>query len=211
MKKLFALLSLGLIVIISGCAEQSAEKLKDRAKAEEQANRDVNNENIDQRSQALEDELQRRFRFFSGVNHTYEGTMISNQTAFVVKIDLSPSLFPPRVSRPRSLEEVQFDLNNLSLHAVVNFIDKKSLTGIGGCTFASIKPDLRRGVIFLISDECPQTFYLELKDEALNESSEALASRLYAGELSRVDSFRVKAKSKHLTQERNFFVKIEAN
>jgi hypothetical protein len=158
---------------------------KARAEGRAQALEDVKaqNDNLNKRAQSMEEELAQRHKFFQGTSGTYSGKAYGpNGNPFMTKITLTPSLPPyPSNGRVRTVEEVTHDLNNLYFNAEVLDTDVAG-TIAAGCIFKAVRPDLKKGTIHLVSEDCRKTYHFAVSD-LTEEKSDAVAARLVNGSL----------------------------
>lgn len=193
-----------LLVAVSGCGTGD-DRLREKARIEgaEAAETQVNAEtrSRDERVRQMEIDLERRHRFFDAITGNYEGIMLTPEgTDFGVRFAFSPSLPRyPRSGRPRSIEELTFDLNNLYVNAhVVEWSkprdgDRPDMPEIAfGCVYEQIRPDIKRGRIVLSSSQCKATYTLYIsyrgskgKRQAV---AQALASKVAKGNLTSISA-----------------------
>ncbi len=153
---------------------ESQQSAQNQAKAE--------NERLEKWAEQMEADLDRRHSFFEALTGVYEGTDVSGNSSWSVRVIFSPS-FPryPNSDRPRTIEELSYELNNLYLNAQV--VTWSPLKGgddavpefAAGCVFESIRPDLRLGRMFLASENCKSTFGFYLSE--LDENGEIISSK----------------------------------
>jgi hypothetical protein len=190
----------------------SSDATKDRARAERGAETDIENENLAKKSKMMEEDLKRRYRFFSGVENHYEGKFLIGKDQYQLKMTLVPTLRIVNSDRVRTLEEIQDDLNNLAFTVQTATWYVKDNVGISGCVFEKSKPDLATGVLHLASETCPNRFIVTLttlstKSEDRLNTSAILARDLLNGNTDFADYLHVEASSKYNPQGWNALIK----
>jgi len=163
-----------LLVFMAGCNEGD-ERLKEIAslEGEESARKQVGveNENIRKWSSEMEQDLERRQRFFTALKGTFEGVLKSGNQEFRMRVKLFPSIPPYQSDRVRRIDEVTFDLVNLYFNIQVLYWDSTDNLASAGCRFENVRPDLENGQINLASENCPNFFSFNITDIPLNEET----------------------------------------
>lgn len=202
MKYIKRMLVAGLVLqaFAVGCNEGN-ERLLEQARLEgQQAAREgveAENENLRRRAAQMEEDLERRHRFFEAISGLYEGILTSpSGDRYSIRITFSPSLPRyPESNRARTLEELSFELNELHLNAhVVEWLTmqwEEPTDLASGCAFEGIRPDLIKGTIFLVSRDCEKSYTLYLSE--LDPATRAVVAQEYPVDLSRSLASRVVA------------------
>lgn len=202
-----------LLTGLSACDQKgSLESTKERARAEEEAGRDVENS----KAREMEAELTKRERFLEVVSGTYKGTMKTKTREFAVKAVLEPSLPIYHGSRVRTPDEIAHDFANLHLNVLIvhwKATDPEE-TGIG-CPPKVAKPDLETGQVTVTSEDCTVLYKLSLGDQPTSASSpgtvkaqsQSIASKILSGALDRVEALTIKMQSTSIATEYTFTVK----
>ena len=188
-------------ITILGCAEQSLDKYKERAQAEEEAGRDVENENLARRARAMELDLRKRYKFYTSISNDYQGQFKINKNSYMLRIIFLPTLHILETERVRSLEEIQDDLSNLFLNAEVRVWSEESNIGVNTCVFEKIKPDMNNGWVQLMSSSCSNRFLIKLTENNIslqnrNVTSANLARAILNNEQTTIDYLQVEASSR---------------
>ncbi len=154
-----ALVSLAMVFIFTGCAQpQDDSRLRDRSKVEA----DAQAEATDKRARELEAGLSIQQRFFQGVSGLYLGKIKSpNGTILSVRFLVTATIPVYTGTRVRNVDEITYDLNNLSLNIDQN-TSWNGEAGVG-CNYSLIKPRSDEGLIYA-ANECPVRFSLSLLD-----------------------------------------------
>jgi hypothetical protein len=153
-----------IVPLVVGCSQGGDDRFKEKAQIESdsitQAERDAQNA----RAAQMEGDLARRQNFFQTVKGTFEGSFQTELGEFQVRILLVPSLNPMRLERPRLPEEVASDLNNLHFNAQMQMWASGNPGSAGGCRVENIRPDLKTGIINIVSASCPNVYFLAISN-----------------------------------------------
>lgn len=159
---------LGAVSLLGGCG-QGDERLKERAGIEGEISAqkaiEVENLNRSARAKEMEDDLQRRHRFYQALKGIYEG-QFTDETGgrWNIRFTFVPSLPPYKTDRVRAIEEIVADINNLYLNVqVVQWSSTQS--SAAGCKSENIRPDIERGEISIATSSCPVLYTLSLAIE----------------------------------------------
>ncbi|MBK9294513.1 MAG: hypothetical protein IPM57_08720 [Oligoflexia bacterium] len=192
--KIFLILTC--LVSFAACDQKgSVEGTHQRSKAEEETKIDLQNENLKSKSEKMELDLQNRNRFYKGVSGEFTGAFSVNNSSFKILVSMNPSIHVMEPNRVRSLEEIQDDLNNLSLISQVSVTDAKDNVGIGGCVYDKTKADINTGKIQFASSECPLRYVISLSNN-VNQSKD-LSLKLFSGEETKIQTLHLQAYSKY--------------
>lgn len=203
-------LSCALLVLSTGC-DQGNERLDEKARIEGrasgEANVEVQNHNLATRAASMEADLTIRRRFIESVTGTYEGTLVDSQGRNVSTRMTVTSSFPryPVGDRPRTVEELTYELSNLHLNIqIVEWFP----TGSGstdpemafGCIFENVRPNMTDGTLSMMSEACRGSYILsaitsdttddEIRtSEDRTETSRRIASEVLNGSRLTIDGF----------------------
>lgn len=201
MKKLTFLVTA--LLILTACDQKgSTESTKERAKAEQEAGTDVNNNNLAKKAEKMEEDLRKRYRFFAAIDYNYEGRFMIGKNNYKLKITLVPTLRLVETGRVRTLEEIQDDFNNLMLIAKTAVWDADNNRGIDGCVFDKVSPGYVNGNIELASSICANSFSIKLTVPGTAKQDRALVARkladaLFDGTESVIEYLHVDVSSKY--------------
>jgi hypothetical protein len=163
---------LSLILGLSiGCADQSVEKFRERAEAEQQGANKVENENLASKASSMERDLTARHRFYSAIEGVYEGELIAEGEVFRMKMTFVRSLPPYTELRVRQLSEIENDLSNLFFHIQVLQWFPEDPTSVVSCRVSGIKPNMDDGALKIASPDCPNLYVVYLAEETAAKSS----------------------------------------
>lgn len=187
---LIAILAAGL----AACDQKSSpDGTKERARAEQEAGREVENNNQAAKAERMELELKKRHLFYAAVQGQYEGNVQVGKDSYRIKLTLSRSIAPYTGDRVRQLSEIEADLNNLSFNAqVVQWHAADPETAVG-CRVGQIRPELDRGVLVMTSSDCPNLYKVYISQggarafEGKEGKAETLAAAIKAETVGRID------------------------
>lgn len=171
------------IILLALCALASCSKddkrMKERASVEgESSSRSqirVENENLSNRAEQMERDLQRRHRFYQAIKGTYEGQIVARSETYGIRVTFTPSLAPMAHSRVRQLEEIASDLNNLTLNAQILQWDARNEATAIGCRVSSIRPDIEKGTVAISAESCPNLYLISVTEREQRGTSDEMA------------------------------------
>lgn len=204
-------LTLGLFALLalSACDGKSRDGTVERATAEQEAARDVDNKNLRQKSEQLESYLAAQHKLYGAVEGEYEGTVMVNRSAAKIRLTLTRSIQEYKGGRTRQLTEIETDINNLRFNVQARQWHPKYPGSAVGCNYAQVKPDYNQGFIELqpanANSECKLTYRIFLNKGGLPDSelrdmdpasprwsdvrgiARGLSGQLNSGELTQID------------------------
>ncbi|GIL17065.1 MAG: hypothetical protein BroJett040_08160 [Oligoflexia bacterium] len=194
MKLKIIITSLCLAALI-GCDQKgTTDSTRERAKAEQEANNDVENLNLAQKARKMESDLSDRHYFYSALEGQYLGKVKVENEFYNIKFNLVKSLPQYKGDRVRQLSEIENDLNNLFFHIQVIQWHPADMASAVGCRVSQIRPDMANGVLAIASSECVNLYTINLSDlladinSDLNEKARSVAEKLINKEISRVEA-----------------------
>ncbi len=178
---------------LAACTD-TQEKVTETAKAQSEISAikqvEAENNNLRERAQEMEQDLNSRHRFFQALKGRFEGSFTTTMGTLNLRVTLIPSLSPYHNAnqRPvRRLEEIAYDLNSLTFTAqIVQWNPHNSLSMVS-CRVEGIKPDLRQGEIIVSGVGCDKNvFFFKVASDELDSyhdsnTSEILTRRLLDG------------------------------
>ena len=160
MSKIVSGLLVGSVIVLGGC--QGDERLSQVSTLQTEAQLQAENENLAKKSKVMEEDLEKRHRFYQALKGKYEGSFQSEIGPINFRITFSPSLPPYKTDRVRQLEEVSSDLNNLYLNVQVIQWNPSSQTSAVGCRVSQVRPDIMNGEIIIASESCSNLYRLRI-------------------------------------------------
>lgn len=169
---------LGLLVL-AGCDGKSVDGTKERASAESEASRDVENTNQGKKAEKMEADLTARHRYYGAIEGKFEGEVSVQGEPYKMRVTLLRSIPPYTGERVRQLSEIESDLNGLYYNVHIVQWDPADTNTAVGCRVSQVRPNFKRGIISINSSECPSayTFYLSKEGKA-EGTSEGQASEI---------------------------------
>lgn len=155
-----------------GCADQSVEKFRERAEAEQEGANKVVNENLASKASSMERDLTARHRFYSAIEGVYEGELIADGEVFRMKMTFVRSLPPYTEARVRQLSEIENELSNLFFHIQILQWFPEDPTSVVSCRVSGIKPNMDEGALKIASPDCPNLYVVFLADETATKNSQ---------------------------------------
>lgn len=148
-----------------GCADQSLENFKERAKAEQEGSNKAENENLEKKARAMEADLTRRHTFYSALEGEYEGALNIGQDSYKIKFTFARSIPPYTDNRTRQLSEIENDLNNLFFYMQIVQWHPNDQSAAVGCRVSGIRPNMTDGTLTVASTDCPNLYSILLSDK----------------------------------------------
>lgn len=180
-------------LITSACDQKSSpDKAKERASAEGEAQKEIENKNLAQKAMIMESELQNRHIFYSALEGEYEGTIKIGNDNFKMKMIFARSILPYTGTRVRQLSEIELDLNSLFFYTKIVQWHPSDQTTAVGCQINGSRPNMDLGSMTLSSNDCPNFYQISFSengifDEKLNsEKSKDLALKIKTNQLANI-------------------------
>lgn len=212
MKKilLFAFTILSLVSCSKGGDDRLAEQENIRSK--EQIN--AQNENQKEWAEKMEKDLNERKYFIKAVEGTFSGDLTVDDLDFVIKAELSSSIPISFSDRIRTLDEINYELENLAINLHIKLENPRVSNSAVSCTIEGYKPDIEKGLIKIISESCKNIFKLRLSDDLVSTDrivvgnrARVLARSARLNEISQVDILSGIFESSVSTKEYQFKLK----
>ena len=187
------MMSLVLITGLLACDQKgSMDSTKERAKAEEEAGKEVENKNLGQKAQKMEADLAIRHNYYKAVEGEYEGSLNIGTDTYKIKFTLARSIPPYTDPRVRELSEIENDLNNLFFHMQVVQWHPADEASAVGCRISGIRPDLVNGSLIAASADCPNLYSVFISEGGTqpltkkDSKAKALAQKISSMQVSSV-------------------------
>jgi hypothetical protein len=186
---------------LAACDKKDSSGTESHGEKNRQGEIDADNRNLAERAKLAEADLRRRYRFYKGIANDYVGSFQINDNQYKMKMTFTPTLHVIDTDRVRTLEEIQYDLDNLYLNAQVVVWDVPNSIGTSGCVFEKVRPDITSGEVQLIANECPNRFVVTLTVPGTDKKdrrnvSKALADSLLEGTDTEVENLHSEVHSK---------------
>ena len=153
------------------------------------------NENQKMWAEKMEEDLNKRKRFIQAIEGDFFGEVDVQNISFDINarfVSSIPIAFPSRV---RTLDEINFELQNLNLNLFVKLENPRVPNSAVTCVVEGYRPDVNKGVINIITESCKNSFHLSISDSTLDvrsdearlKDSRSLAAQVTSGSVSRVE------------------------
>lgn len=180
-------------LVTSACDQKSSpDKAKERASAEGEAQKEVENKNQAQKAMGMESELANRHIFYSALEGEYEGKIKIGNDNFNIKMIFARSILPYTGTRVRQLSEIELDLNNLFFYTKIVQWHPSDQTTAVGCQINGSRPNMDLGNMTLSSNDCSNFYQISFSedgifDEKLNsEKSKNLSLKIKNNQLTNI-------------------------
>lgn len=208
MKKLFLILPL---IFLFGCSKGGDERLAEQADIQAREQFQAQNENQRMWAEKMEEDLNRRKRFIQAIEGEFYGEVEVQEIPFNINARFVSSIPIEFSSRVRTLEEINFELQNLNLNLFVKLENPRVTNSAVTCVVEGYRPDVKKGLINLITESCKNTFHLSISEslKAVSEDqrladSRALAAQVTEGSLDRIDNIQGVFESSTSSQKYKF-------
>lgn len=152
--------ALATLALFSACDTKSKDGTIERATAEQEAIRDVENNNQAKKAEKMEADLAARHRFYAAAEGKFEGDIDVDGDEYKMRVNLVRSIPPYKGERVRQLSEIESDLNNLYFNVQIVQWDGADTNTAVGCRLTQVRPNFSRGFITINSSECPSAYTL---------------------------------------------------
>lgn len=154
-----SILSLMLLVFVISSCSDGEEGLKEQTLIQTSEEIRAQNENQERWAAKLEKDLKIRRSFIDAIEGEFEGSFFLRNSNFKVRMVITPTIPGYTVDRTRTLPELEYELQNLGINVhVVQWNPNTELSGVS-CILEGIKPNVERGVIDLITENCKKNTY----------------------------------------------------
>jgi hypothetical protein len=160
-----------LSLIINACSlPQELDPHRDTNGSKTRIEQDWNSDHINQRTNEIEKDLNRKHALYSFLEGTYEGILNTDRGSFQVRLILIPSISKIKTERSRTQDELIHDINALSMNTQILQWRPDSPESAIGCMISQIRPDFNRLSIAIASETCPSlyNFNFSIVNEDLN-------------------------------------------
>jgi hypothetical protein len=209
MRKKDMYLGLMMALALPGCGA-NVDGTKERATAEQEAARDVENKNLRSRAEQLESYLGVQHKLYGAIEGEFEGTVMVNGEAAKLRMVLTRSIQEYLGNRTRLLSEIEGDINGLRFNVIAQQWHPRFPGSTVGCSYALVRPNFNQGQLGLqpasANSECRLTYKILLsageksqevalptpadnsKWGELHELARGLGARLNSGDYRRVEA-----------------------
>jgi hypothetical protein len=175
MKSILIILSITLTLV--SCSKGGDDRLakQENIRSTEQLN--AQNQNQREWAQKMEKDLNKRKFFIEAIEGTYLGDLTVDEIDFTIKAELSSSIPISFSDRTRTLDEINYELENLAINLHVKLENPRVSNSAVSCTIEGYKPDIEKGLIKIISESCKNIFKFMVSDDLLLIDRDTILSR----------------------------------
>jgi hypothetical protein len=188
------ILSLMAILSFVSCSKNGDDRIaaQEDIRAREQV--EAQNQNQNEWARKLEKDLNERKSFIKAIEGIFSGELAVGDMDFFIKAEMISSLPIVFSDRNRTLNEINYELENLALNLQVKLENPRVPNSAVSCTVEGYKPDIKKGLIKIISESCKNIFQLLLSDDlslddqsSINSRAEVLAESARLNEIAQID------------------------
>lgn len=193
-----------LLLSLVACSD-GEEALKEQTGIQTKEEINAQNQNLQEWAEKLEVDLDKRRSFINAVEGEFEGEFSVKESTYMIRLLITPTIPDYDVDRTRTLAELEYELQNLNLNIQIMQWNPNSQLSAVGCVLQNIKPDLKKGIMNLISEGCSNTYQLFLSDEPSDQQnfddqeimaqSRDLANQIKDGVINYIQDFKGKLRS----------------
>lgn len=163
MKKI--ILSLALVSLVA-CSKSGDERLAKQADIQVQEEIRAQNQNQRDWAERMEVDLNERKKFIEAIEGNFSGELDMLNMEFLMKVEFVPSIPIDYPNRVRTLEEINFELQNLSLNIHIKLENPRVPNSAVSCVVNNYRPDVKNGLINIISESCRNVFQFTISDNS---------------------------------------------
>ena len=182
-------------VLLLSCSKGGDDRLAEQADIQAREQYQAQNENQKMWAEKMEEDLNKRKRFIQAIEGDFFGEVDVQNISFDINarfVSSIPIAFPSRV---RTLDEINFELQNLNLNLFVKLENPRVPNSAVTCVVEGYRPDVNKGGINIITESCKNSFHLSISDSTLDvrsdearlKDSRSLAAQVTSGSVSRVE------------------------
>ncbi len=122
------------------------------------------NKNLALKAEKMELELKKRANFYQSLIGDYLGTVIILGQKSFIELSIQQNYMPAPTDRVRTLEEISYDLSQISLSVLFKHYSPNSNIVAVTCQMDLVRPDINTGKLILASDDCPNFYQLGVSE-----------------------------------------------
>lgn len=195
------ILFLMLVVLFVTSCSDGEEGLKEQTLIQTSEEIRAQNENQEMWAAKLSTDLESRRAFIDAIEGEFEGSFLLRNSNFKVRLVISPTIPGYTVNRTRTLPELEYELQNLGINVhVVQWNPDTQLSGVS-CVIEGIKPNVERGLIDLITENCKKNTYKFFladdldSEEEMSSEGQNVANLIKTGKIKYVQALKGKLRS----------------
>ncbi|MCO4794752.1 MAG: hypothetical protein KC493_13620 [Bacteriovoracaceae bacterium] len=200
-----------IFILFASCSD-GEKGLKEQSFIQTNEEIRAQNENQEVWAAKLSADLKVRRTFIDAIEGEFEGSFDLRSSSFKVRLVIIPTIPAYEVNRSRTLSELEYELQNLGINVhVIQWNPDTDLSGVS-CILEGIKPNVGKGIIDLITENCKKNTYKFFLAEDLSSDSDIqtegqnTAALVRSGQIKYVQALKGKLRSNarvyNLTLER---------
>jgi hypothetical protein len=210
--KLLAILTI--IFSLFSCSKNGDSRIAEQEDIRAREQVEAQNENQLDWSRKMEKDLNKRKYFIKAIEGVFSGELTVENIDFFIKAEIASSMPIIFSDRSRTLDEINYELENLALNLHIKLENPRVSNSAVSCTIEGYKPDVKKGLIKIISESCSNIFKLFLSDDlgnmepvAVRDRASALARSASRNEITQIDILSGSFESSVSTSEYQFKLK----
>lgn len=155
------------IMTLSSCSNNKEEYEKSLAEQGEITSRqqvEAERAELARKAAEMEMYLDERKMFIESIQGEFLGDLVVDGSEFQVSLEIISSLPIEYHDRTRQLEEIAYEIENLSLNLKIKMENPRVPNSASSCNIVNYKPNIKEGIINIISNECKNIFKFILSD-----------------------------------------------
>jgi len=188
------LLILFLLAIALTSCGNGEDALKEQTNIQTQEAIKADNENREMWSARLAGDLSKRRSFISAIEGEFEGQFLVKESSYMIRLMITSTIPDYEINRTRTIAELEYELQNLNLNIQIMQWNPEAQRSAVGCVLENVKPDFKKGILNLISENCSNTYrmFLSNNDDEVNIKAESqnIANSIRDGKIDFVRSFK---------------------
>tara|TARA_Y100000768_G_scaffold316878_1_gene252030 strand:- start:806 stop:1450 length:645 start_codon:yes stop_codon:yes gene_type:complete len=186
MKKLVMFLTLTTLIV--SCSKNGDDRIAEQEEIRTREQIEAQNENQREWAEKLEKDLNERKRFIKSIEGSFSGLIDVRESTFEIQAKFVSSIPIDFSDRVRTLDEINYELQNLNLNLFVKLENPRVSNSAVTCVVEDYRPDIENGVINIITESCKNSFTLSISNSLEPLTSEqrrteagAFASQVLSG------------------------------
>jgi hypothetical protein len=203
-----------IILCISACSKGGDDRLAEQEKIRSKEQINALNKNQKEWANKMEKDLNQRKYFIKAIGGTFKGEVAVEDLYFAIKTELSPSIPIMFSDRVRTLDEINYEFENLGINISVKIENPRVPNSAVSCTVEGYKPNIEKGLINIISESCKNIFKFMLSDDVVKKNpmkvksrARTLAKSIRRNEITSIDILNGIFESSASTKEYQFSLK----
>tara|TARA_Y100000768_G_scaffold316879_1_gene252033 strand:- start:806 stop:1450 length:645 start_codon:yes stop_codon:yes gene_type:complete len=183
MKKLIMFLTLTTLIV--SCSKNGDDRIAEQEEIRTREQIEAQNENQKEWAEKLEKDLNDRKRFIKSIEGRFNGIIDVRESTFEIQAKFISSIPIEFSNRVRTLDEINYELQNLNLNLFVKLENPRVSNSAVTCVVEGYRPDIKNGLINIITESCKNSFTLSISNslETLTSDQRRMDSRALANQV----------------------------